>query len=262
MAKDADIVVLVSGGQDSTIAYHYAQSQTNNVRALYVDCDQPYRWKELRALENLGIPFTRVRADVCTSALNVCATPERQEIPGRNLLLAYYGSLIGKEVWLSALENELWESHTDKTHEFFYMASALLTSVMKNVRRETKIKTPFEQRTKSDVIDLGLDVLGLTPDYLKQTTSCYDPNLWNCGRCLACFKRWVSWVNNGIEEEFALPPAMSSYAQKVRREMNARDPHYSAKRYAETHSAFLKAGLQGIEGYDGFIPEPGARFRL
>ena len=247
------IAVMVSGGIDSLVAFRYAQARyrKENTIGIFVNYQQPYYDKENEAVYNLFKEevdrgeIKVIDAELCTKELNNIPTVEKQEIFGRNLLMAFYGALLGDRVWLSILENELHASVPDKHPEFLHMCSALFTYTFKNLRNETVVETPFFEMTKSEVVKLGL-ILGITKDQFKQTISCYDSEGKSCGKCLACFKRWVAWVNNDIEEEFAFPPYENDYAKKVIPLMLEKHPHYSEKRIIETHNALILSGKYGV----------------
>lgn len=254
------IAVMVSGGIDSLVAFRYAQARygKENTTGIFVNYKQPYFDKENEAVYSLFRKevdegeIKLVEADLCTYGLQNIPTVEKQEIFGRNLLMAFYGALLGDRVWLSILENELHASVPDKHPEFLHMCSALFTYTFKNLRNETVVETPFFEMTKSEVVHLGL-MLGITKNQFKQTISCYDAEGKSCGKCLACFKRWVAWVNNGIEEEFAFQPYANDYANKIIPLMREKHPHYSKKRIRETHNALVKSGFVGVikDGING-----------
>lgn len=243
------VCVLVSGGQDSTVAYHLAVYLygVDNVVAVYVNIDQPYVTKEKLALNALDIPYVEIKADLCKIMAAFMPTPEKQEIFGRNLLLAFYGGLMAPTVWISALENELYAGDPDKSYAFMHQASAVLSMVFTHKQRETIVTTPFKHLTKSDVVRLGIHGnLGLSPEYLLKTTSCYSTGHGSCGECLACVKRWISWTNNGITEEFRSVPYETSYLYQLLPKLAMGDSRYSIKRVFETHRAMRSVGMPGV----------------
>jgi len=247
------VAVLVSGGIDSTVAYVLAVEKfgSSNVTPVYVKCGQPYMEKELEALRKLGIAkvTTFIETLLCEYILDNVPTVDRQEITGRNLLMTFYGAFFGERVWLAALENELYESVPDKEYEFFHMASALYTRVFKGRQRNTVVESPLETMSKSDVVKLAKSFpFSVFAGDIKDTISCYDPryNVHSCGDCLACFKRWIAFVNNDIQEDYQInkKPWTSAYARKVIREIRAKNPHYSEKRIEETRQALAKVDIE------------------
>lgn len=240
------IAVMVSG-IDSFISYRLAKKERVDceIIPIYVHCGHDYAEKELKALMKLIPELTVVHTTLVSVKLDNVPTIDKQEIFGRNLLIAFYGSLLGDEVWISALETEMSVfAVPDKRPEFFSLTSALLTLVMKNKRNETIIKTPVSEYTKSDLIAMALDKGLVTKDELKTIPSCYHPTLHSCGECGTCAKRAIAFVNNGIEEETSTNPFESKYMlarladmlyEKRSEEYSGR---YTKKRIEETLKAF------------------------
>lgn len=250
------LCVPVSGGLDSFIAYHYGLRKygRSNVTPLFVAYNQPYFSKELDAVGRLysGTSIVITKADLCVKELNNVPTVTKQEIFGRNLLIAFYGALVAPRVWLAALQTEMNPlAVRDKHPEFFHLASAILTYVMKGRQFETVVETPFASATKSDIVQTALTFLHLTPDQLRSTVSCYHETEHNCGACSTCFKRWIAMTNNGIEEDYAEPIADNNYGwcvvAQMREEIAAKQfsGRFSTSRLEETHRALLKTGLFG-----------------
>lgn len=253
MKRDETVAVMVSGGVDSLVAWKLAKTRFKRVLPMFVNLQQPYVGKEFNACYSLFKDLVVVKADLCNDYLDNIPTVDRQEIWGRNLLIAFYGAVVADRVWLAALETEMNPTAVrDKHPEFFYLCSALFTYVFKGLRFETVVETPFSELTKSEVVRLGLE-LGLTKEEILKTTSCYDPNHHTCGRCSTCFKRWIALTNNEITEVTPRKPWLENpYGQSVVREMRElvkhgkTDPRFSQKRMIETHNALVKTGLNGI----------------
>ena len=248
-----DIAVMISGGIDSYVAYRYAQHLYKDafIYPMFINLKQPYVGKELRAAKSLvGEDLIVINAPLCTEELDNVPTVENQEIFGRNLLIAFYGANLGEEIWLAALETEMNPlAVRDKHPEFFHLTSALLTYVFKSKRFETVVKTPFGQLTKTEVIALGKS-LGITDEEFLSTTSCYSEKHISCGVCSTCFKRWIAFVNNGVECEghFEAHPYKSNlYAKDVVRAMvrevveGKYSGRFTLKRYNETREALIKS---------------------
>jgi len=255
-------VVLLSGGIDSYLAYRMSETMDGHTIPMFVNYGQPYLSKELLAVQAL-IPkdlLVVVEADLVSKQLDNVPTLHQQEIFGRNLLLAFYGALLGDEVWLSALETEMNPTAVkDKQPEFLSMTSALLTFLMKGKRLETKVCTPFSELSKTEIITEGLLNWGVTSEELMTTVSCYHETHSHCGECSTCFKRWIAMSNHDIEEDYATNPWENAYAQKVTQEMRVlaktkteddapelKMGRYSIRRMIETHNALLKQTGQGL----------------
>jgi 7-cyano-7-deazaguanine synthase len=209
------VAILLSGGVDSYVAYLMAKSKGLDFALIFVDYNQPYRDKELIAIDKLIKPedhdrLIMVRADLVSDKLDNVPTVQKQEVYGRNLLLAFYGAQVASRVWLSALATEINPTAVrDKHPEFRQMCSALLTFIFKSKRLVTEVEFPLEDYTKTQAIALGLQ-LGATPDDFRNTVSCYDGVEQNCGICSTCAKRYIAFSNNGIDEKYRSDPLLNN----------------------------------------------------
>lgn len=270
--KRKKVAVMVSGGLDSYIAYHYALSafadeEYTDVIPVYVRYGSPYQDKEDAAIQNLfnyeatGIKI--INAELATEQLDNIPTLEKGEIYGRNLLMLFYGGVVGDEIWLASLETEMNPTAVrDKQPEFMHMCSTIFSYIFKSKRFETVVKTPFQNFTKSDIIRIAINDLGITIPELISTSTCYHEEHHNCGKCSTCFKRWVAMQNNGIDEEDYIyhPFLDNEYAQDLVADMRGKanagieDPRYSYKRQIETHNALKRTGFEGIfKAFDNLI---------
>lgn len=259
------VAVLSSGGLDSYIAYRYSLSLNQNTKIVTVDYGQPYLLKEQTAIKSLhsNDEVIWVKADCAHTHLQNVPTLTQQEVYGRNLLLAYYGALIGNRVWMVSLEPES-NPYTvrDKSPEFFQLTSGLLTFLLKGRQHETIIESPFKHLTKTEEVTLGLK-LGISIEEMTTTSSCYHDEYKACGCCSTCFKRWISFTNNGFSENYVKHPYLENeYANTVcsimrnsiqefydsgkydRQSIN--NLKYSWKRKLETHNALVRNDFQGI----------------
>ena len=216
-----DVALMYSGGLDSFVAYHYGRAHGLNVMPIYVALGHEYEGKEILAAECLQVPFKVV--DLPWGKL----TKEwhvKQIIPARNVLLAMVGSLYADRVWICGLDGEQFATNNDKSIDFYSMTSSLLSHVMHlwNIRG-TRVESPFMTMTKRDVVSWWL-TSGRDPKSLQATTSCWSPGPGKCGECATCYKRYVAFKLNGIEEEgYQSNPLMSAYAQKEAQRMSERD---------------------------------------
>lgn len=246
------IAVLVSGGLDSFVAYHSAVREVGkeNVFAIHVDLGQPYAEKERTAIEKSNIKCINVECKILGTVL-----PELKDedwiIPGRNLLLVCLASMKAPIVYLSALGTETtYESRShDKSERFYEDISKVLTYVMDyEYKSDVIVRTPFESMSKTTMIEYALKVLNLTKEQLCSTSSCYDSTRYFCGKCVACFNRWVAMSNNGIQEPYENDPWKFKYSldtfKNVKRAVNENDySHYSKIRVYEILEAYKKVGM-------------------
>lgn len=254
MSNRKTLAVAVSGGLDSFLAYRKALwLEEYNVIPYFVDYGQPYLEKEVHAVKTLVPNAIFIKADLVNDTLDNVPTLTKQEIYGRNILIAFYGSLLAEETWLAALETEMNPTAVpDKHPEFFHMLSALFSATMKSKRLETRVRTPFAEFTKSEIIGHALKNKYATEEEILRTSTCYHEVHKNCGGCSTCFKRWIALTNNGLSEYYVQPPYENPYAIKIlnqmRNELKTRvfSGRFTKKRFKETDSALSLAKLQGL----------------
>lgn len=255
--RNKTIAVMTSGGIDSYVAYRLALKK-------YSDCDvipvmvlygSPYEDAEIEAVKNLfgagEVKF--IETNLASEELNNVPTIEKQEIFGRNVLIAFYGALLADEVWICSLVTEMNDTAVaDKRPEWFELMTKLFSLTFESLRKDTIVTSPFASLTKSEVIAEGLAEGVITKEDVIRTRSCYDPDHHSCGVCSTCFKRWIALENNDIKEEYpyGVDPYLSNeYGKKIVEEMkflakkkikdDKRFPHI---RILETASALKKAG--------------------
>jgi 7-cyano-7-deazaguanine synthase in queuosine biosynthesis len=238
------LIVLTSGGLDSMIAHYYAVKQGfEDIEALWVDLGHPYAAKERVAIGELPYEVRILECKTLQDGLGNMPTLQDQIIHGRNLLLVTIAASVGADrVWLSALDGEMHAFMPDKTHEFFYLASGLLSFVFKTRTQRILVETPFESMSKTEIVRWALEN-GVSKEALLKTSSCYHPDFFSCGACGTCFKRWVAFQNNGIEDDsYFVNPWSSDYAEEqigtLLDALSRGDfSHYNLKRIEETFDA-------------------------
>lgn len=261
--KKEPLVILMSGGLDSLIAYYYAQSLNkiddeptwSNIVALHVDIGQPYAEKEREALSHFPFPVETVTVPFITSANYAYPrpTPEAQVIPGRNMTLCAIAANYGTTIWMCALKGELVPKMPDKNDTFFKLASATLSYTFDT---PINVQTPFLRYTKAGIVKLALD-LGVPVDLLKATSSCYDGEKRNCGLCGTCIKRAIAFTLNGITEDYEHDPFESPYLYELisSKFVHGSDLDYPVYRKVETHNALVKAGRPGVLNTSELVTE-------
>jgi len=193
-------VLLFSGGADSFITWRLLGMP----QCLYVAIDHAYQSQELATIRALDDACTQ--KDYCLSyavqdrlTLNDLEQ-EDGHIPLRNLYLALIASEYGQEILFGAMAGE---RSTDKSARFYRDTSRMLTHLR---GQPYTVVAPFRHLTKTQLVSHFLSTYPDDVDLLLLTRSCYAPSALPCGRCMACFRRWVSFSLNGIHETFALPP--------------------------------------------------------
>lgn len=200
-SREYQSVVLVSGGLDSTIAYFLKSQQVGeeNVLPLFVNLGeaQPYFPKEVKALDALGIPYVLVHEPLLTETWD-------HIIPARNLVLLAAASefvMDGGEICISSVSGETPEYGGDKSLRFY----ELVHQAIKHYDAKDIKIVNSASRTKTGWVKY---FLGLTTseierckrvELLKKTVSCFSADSGHCGECRACFRRWITFENSGID---------------------------------------------------------------
>lgn len=184
----SDSICLISGGMDSTIGWYY----NHKPKGLYVDVGQPYIKKELDVLVKLGIDYTVVMVPY---AAPLETSPWKHIIPGRNMLLltiaaemvSRYGS-----VYFGALKGE---ETGDRSYNFVTLFEQWYNTV---TGKEVNVWR-MDQRTKPGWLEWFIKA-GHDPNIIRyNTVSCYAESLKPCGCCISCLKKFMAFVNNGID---------------------------------------------------------------
>lgn len=250
------ISILLSGGLDSFIGYHYGKKSGYLMLPISVDLGHPYAEKERQALANLHIEdeIKYIDAKVVRSDIGKQPTIDSWVIPARNLLLATIGAMYSSRVWLSALSTEFNRvaKNADKSYEFFLMASGILTFICGmvtdedgNLRKETIVESPFKEMSKREIIYWALNN-DIKMEEIKKTSSCFAPEKKEgsngCGKCPACFNRKVAMVLNGIQEVTDQDPFRGTrshlYQKAMISALDAKDfTHYAHQRIYEVFKA-------------------------
>jgi 7-cyano-7-deazaguanine synthase len=210
------IVVILSGGMDSTTLLCYALKQGKDVVALSFDYGQKHR-KELEYARNTCIETSTPHKVVDLSILNDLApssltradqpVPEGHYaaenmkatvVPNRNMVMlslavSYAIGVGATEVWYGAHAGD----HTiypDCRPDFL---EAMINAALLCDWHPITIAAPFLNLSKGDIAKIGKD-LGL--DYSK-TWTCYNGREKPCGKCGACVERKEALTEAGFTEK-------------------------------------------------------------
>lgn len=191
------LVLLYSGGMDSEIVRRLYNPDV----CVYVDTGTAYAgWELDRIQHTLG--DHQHRPDwfkvVHLPGLNRLELPNAI-IPTRNLLFATLGSVYGDHVWLAATAGDRIR---DKDHTFAALTEAVLTHIWQPQswtagRSRTRVSLPVKHLSKGQLLRKYLEEGGLAQDLYNTTFSCYTPADQECGRCKACWRKWVAFASSG-----------------------------------------------------------------
>jgi 7-cyano-7-deazaguanine synthase in queuosine biosynthesis len=197
-----DQILLFSGGLDSLIAWYYLGKPD----CLFVNMHHKYAMQELETIQQI-VGVTNMR---CIHDDRIALGDKEQPdayIPMRNAFLAEIGALYAEKIWVISQKGEM--NIPDRSEQFFSQTTEYLRFLNNNPRIE--VDTPFRNMSKVDMVRWYL-AKDYPVDILKLSLSCYNGD--RCGRCSSCFRRWVSFELNGLEDEFMVSPWKTDLAQQ------------------------------------------------
>ncbi len=208
------VVVLFSGGQDSTTALYNELAQGSEVTAVSVLYGQRHA-AELGAAQQIArlAGVEHVVLDVAAlhqladSALVTSDKPignggrpdtEMPEglptsfVPGRNALLltlaASVAVKVGAKIIVSGVCQTDYSGYPDCRREFVDALEAALTLAMPSSCGPLVLRTPLMHMTKAETVKLARALPGCW-DSLALTVTCYEGKRPGCGACPACVLR-------------------------------------------------------------------------
>lgn len=211
MKKKNQVVLLVSGGMDSFIAYHYLQKDNYDITPLFIDYKGRYTDKEFIVVNKL---FPNVTLDQSINLGN-SEIGDKAFIKNRNAYFALIASKYGKFICMAGLKDD---NVGDKSPEAFIRMGSLLSEMN---GEEYNVFSPFWQMTKEDILvwylkhNLSLNredrLKGF--DDLVKTTSCYHSTELFCGECPSCFRKYCVFLMCGISN--LIPPFTNKVLAKT-----------------------------------------------
>jgi 7-cyano-7-deazaguanine synthase len=186
------IVILVSGGLDSTLVAKLAQEEGIELFPLFINYGQRAHERELaackHAMEVFGLPEPKIaELNGYGRLIRSGLTDQTQRIledaftPGRNMLFlltaAAYAYQVGADAVSIGLLNEASSLFPDQTSEFIRLAEDTISLCM---GRKIRVLTPLSAFHKRDVVMLT------NSKGIRNTYSCHLGAAEPCGACIAC----------------------------------------------------------------------------
>jgi len=225
-------VLMWSGGLDSTIAYFYL----GKPRTVFVDLGHRYANIERLTTATLA---KELDMDYVVDTRLFLGDMEKEdaEIPMRNMFLAMVGALYGDNVYMVFQKGE--QSLPDRSIRFVKGASRLLSYLNS---RTVEVCNVFPHLTKAQMISWYRSK-GYSVDILYETVSCFseDESEIPCGRCKACFRRWIAFECNHLPVGFNNDITKWDGIQEYVKKMKAGE--YDQQRVKETKIVLERYGL-------------------
>lgn len=185
-------IILVSGGMDSFIAYHYEKNRNRDVLPLFIDYKGRYCTHEKKTAVNL---FPDLRIDLSLH-LKKWEKGPKAFIKNRNALFALIASNYGRRIVMGGLKDD---NVGDKTPKAFKAMEMLLNTI--NDDGEYEVLSPFWEMEKVQVLEWYLQS-GLPREDILKTRSCYANKINPCNKCPACFRRFCALTYCNVLTEY------------------------------------------------------------
>lgn len=226
------ILVLCSGGLDSTVLLHKAASEEShdNVVALNMFYGQKHAKEAECALwqtEWLGVPL--INADLsdvfkfnkdCSallsgSRMDIVHKSYAEQlndlggsgtvtayVPYRNGLFLSYATAVALQLGCDKIyygahaDDAAGRAYPDCTEEFIV---AQAQAIQEGTANKVVMEAPWWNKNKSGIVAFGL-ALGMSHEELAHTWSCYEGKETPCGTCGTCIDRKAAFEANGITD--------------------------------------------------------------
>lgn len=249
------VVVPVSGGLDSLTCMAMAVRGGLDIQPVYIDTGAPYSAAEIdRAHELVARVAPAARLEVMSVKVAYQTLGGYIDL-GRNALLGWMlAERIARyerwgEVWFGNVGD--WQESPvrggDKSHRFFGTFQHVLSGSGFDVR----IVNPLIGHTKVDLVHWWAQ-RGLV-ELAASSFSCYGTGPSQCGRCRACFKRWVTFGAAGHDGLLWWPYGLqvADHAASFWRAMRTdRSPSMASGRWEPVGKFLASVGLGPELGAD------------
>lgn len=210
------VVVLLSGGMDSTTLLYHNIKQGNEVFPISFDYGQRHnkeliaarniceglgivtRWK-LVNLSNIGylLPSALTGVGSIPNGHYEDETMKLTVVPNRNMILLSiatgYAQGIGAKFVSYAAHSGDHAIYPDCRPEFFYKCGETIGLATGG---EVALEAPYIKLSKADIVRIGS---GIGVPY-KKTWSCYKGGDKHCGSCGTCVERKEAFLLAGVED--------------------------------------------------------------
>ena len=207
------VVILLSGGLDSTTVLYYALSKGFDCHCIIFDYNQRHK-KEINIAKKIATAakakYKVIKLDLNWNKTSLIGKDKKipnhktikkgyiptTYVPGRNTIflsnaLAYAETIKAKYIFLGINAVD-YSSYPDCTPQYL----KAMQNVFKALNNGIEILAPIEHFSKKEIIQLGLK---LNVPY-KNTWSCYSGTKKPCGKCDSCKLRAKGFAEAGIND--------------------------------------------------------------
>ena len=216
---NANALVVLSGGQDSTTCLYWAIDKFGheNVSSVTFDYGQRHRIELTSAAEiadftgvpNVVLPidtFAALGGDALTATdIAVESTLDKESglpntfVPGRNLIFLTFAAAFAYQRNIAHLVTGVaqtdYSGYPDCREETM---KSLQTAIQQGMESELQIHTPLMHLSKKETVELA-QALGALPA-MAMTHTCYNGERPPCGHCAACELRAKGFAEAGVAD--------------------------------------------------------------
>jgi 7-cyano-7-deazaguanine synthase len=214
-SSKSSVIVVLSGGQDSTTCLYWALKNYQEVKTITFDYGQRHRIEldaakkvaEVAGVHNEIFPintFERLGGNSLTGNADVeSSTVDGQLpntfVPGRNLIFLTFAAAFAyqrgiKDIVTGVCQTD-YSGYPDCRQNTI---EALQVAVNLGMDYQVKILTPLMWMTKSETVHLAKEVGALKA--LAWSHTCYNGEVPPCGECPACILREKGFNEAGIKD--------------------------------------------------------------
>ena len=210
------VLIVLSGGMDSTTALYWAQSRHEVVGAVTFNYGSKHNKKEIKAAAKLCVewnldhrviklPFVNehFKSDLLKSGGDIPEghyadkSMKRTVVPFRNGIMLAIAVGLAESLDCDAvvIGNHFGDHaiYPDCRQKFI---NAFSDSAKQGTYKKVKILSPFCKKTKTDIAKIGTK-LGVR---FENTWSCYKGGAVHCGRCGTCVERREAFSDSNIKD--------------------------------------------------------------
>lgn len=225
-SKDKKILVLLSGGQDSTTCLYWARENFNVVTALIIDYGQRHRI-EIQSAKKIAklakVPFIEQKISLFSDIKNSLLLHEPGSghieynhprhpdlpasfVPGRNIFFILTAIIIAEKREINNLVTGVCQTDYSGYPDCRRPVINALENLSDiGIEHKIKIHTPLMDLTKKETVELAFFLPGCW-EALAYSHTCYEGQYPPCGKCPSCLLR-----TRGFEEAKRYDPIFSRH---------------------------------------------------
>jgi len=208
------VLVVCSGGLDSTVLYHKLQAEGNEVTPINFSYGSKHNQRERQsAREIFGDKLIEIDIDLSflkgSSLINrdievpkghyEDETMKSTVVPFRNGIMLAYATAYAEDNGFDAVAlGSHFGDHAIYPDCRESFSKAMKEAIKEGTYNNIELLTPFSNIRKEDIVKIGaeLDIL----DIMAKTYSCYEGKEKHCGKCGTCVERKEAFELAGVED--------------------------------------------------------------